>query len=160
MIKRVYEPTASCAPIVVVPKRTNGIRLCVDLSCLNDSVLREQYELPTIDQMLASLTGAHIFSKLDSNSGFYQIPLSPESMLLTTFTTLYRCFCYTRLPFGISSASEVYQKRMNDILHDLKGVLCLIDDILVFGKEKAEHDARLRAVLDRFRATNVTLNDK
>ena len=112
--------------------------------------------------MLARLTGARVFLKLDYNGGFYQIPLLPKSMLLTmcTFITPYGRFCYTRLSFGINSISEVYPKRMQYILQDLDGVLCLIDDVLVFGKNKAEHDARLHTVLDRFRAANVTLNDK
>ena len=160
VIKRVDEPTPWVAPIVVIPKKTSGIRLCVDLTQLNNAVLREQYTLPAIDQMLARIAGAKVFSKLDCNSGFYQIPLSNESMLLTTFTTPYGRWCYTRLPFGISSASEVYQRKMNDILRDLDGVQCLIDDVLVYGKDKTEHDARLHSVLDRFRRANVTLNDK
>ncbi len=159
VIKRVDEPTPWCAPIVVVPK-AKGIRLCADLTRLNTAVLREQYTMPVIDQLLASLTGATVFSKLDCNSGFYQIPLSEDSMLLTTFTTPYGRYCYTRLPFGISSASEVYQKRMNDILQGLTGTLCLIDDVLIFGKDQAEHDARLHAVLRRLRDAHVTLNDK
>jgi hypothetical protein len=84
VIKRVDEPTPWCAPIVVIPKKTSGIRLCVDMTRLNDAVLREQYTLPVIDQLLARLAGATVFSKLDCNSGFYQIPLSSESQLLTT----------------------------------------------------------------------------
>jgi transposase InsO family protein len=159
VIKRIDEPTPWIAPIVVVPKQ-KGIRLCVDLTQLNHAVLREQYTMPAIDQMLGRMAGAAVFSKLDCNSGFHQIPLSAESMLLTTFTTPFGRFAYTRFPFGISSASEVFQKRMNDILEGLEGVLCLIDDILVFGKDQAEHDSRLHAVLQRLRYANVTLNDK
>ncbi len=116
--------------------------------------------MPAIDQMLGCLTGATVFSKLGCNSGFYQIPLSAESMLLTTFTTPFGRFAYTRLPFGICSASEVFQKRMHDILQGLDGVQCLIDDVLIFGKDQMEHDTRLVAVLDRLRQAHVTLNDK
>ena len=104
--------------------------------------------------MLAKLTGARVYLKLDSNSSFYQIPLLLESILLTTFTIPYGSFCYTRLRLGIKSASEVY-KIINDILHDLNGDLYIIDDVLVFGKDKTEHDARLHAVLNRFHATNI-----
>jgi hypothetical protein len=160
VIKRVDEPTPWCAPIVVVPKKTSGIRIAVDLTRLNDAVLREQYTLPAIDQMLARMTGARIFSKLDCNSGFYQIPLSEQSMLLTTFTCAYGRYCYTRLPFGISSASEVFQRKMCDVLQDIEGVLCLIDDVMILWKDQAQHDTRLRAVLERFRKANITLNDK
>jgi hypothetical protein len=116
VIRRVDEPTPWCAPIVVIPKRTSGIRLCVDMTRLNEAVLREQYTLPVIDQLLARLAGATVYSKLDCNQGFHQIPLSSESQLLTTFTTPFGRWCYTRLPFGISSAVEVFSKRMGEIL--------------------------------------------
>jgi predicted aspartyl protease len=160
VIRRVDEPTPWYAGIVVLPKKTSGIRMCVDLTRLNDSVLREQYTLPAIDQMLARMTGAKLFSKLDCNSGFYQMPLSPESQLLTTFTTPFGRFCYQRLPFGHCSASEVYQRKICDLIDGLDGVLCLIDDVLIFGETKAQHDARLHEVLQRFRQANITLNDK
>ena len=68
--------------------------------------------LAAIDQMLARMAGAKVFSKLDCNSGFYQIQPLPESMLLTTFTTPHSRFCFTLSPFGISSASKVYQKHI------------------------------------------------
>jgi uncharacterized protein (DUF427 family) len=160
VIRKVDEPTAWCAGIVVVPKRSGDIRLCVDLSRLNEAMLREQHTLPDIGQMLASLTGATIFSKLDCNSGFHQVPLDTESALLTTFTTPFGRYCYTRLPFGISSASEHFQKRMSHILEGLEGVICLIDDILVHGKDKQEHDTRLMLTLQRIKAHGVTLNSK
>jgi transposase InsO family protein len=160
VIRRVDEPTPWCAPIVVIPKKTSGIRLCVDMTRLNEAVLREQYTLPVIDQLLARLAGATVYSKLDCNQGFHQIPLSSESQLLTTFTTPFGRWCYTRLPFGISSAVEVFSKRMGEILESQENALCLVDDVLVFGKDQAEHDARLREVLDRFRRAKVTLNEK
>jgi hypothetical protein len=160
VIRKVDEPTAWCAGIFVVPKRSGDIRLCVDLSRLNEAVLREQHTLPDIGQMLASMTGATIFSKLDCNSGFHQVPLDTESALLTTFTTPFGRYCYTRLPFEISSASDHFQKRMSRILKGLEGVMCLIDDILMHGKEKQEHDTRLMLTLQRIKAHGVTLYSK
>ena len=134
--------------------------MCIDLSKLNDSVLRERHILPTVDQTLSLLADAKVFSKLDCNSAFLQIPLSPESQLLTTFITPMGRFCFRRVPFGISSASEHYQKRISAILQGLEGVVCLIDDILVFGRDQTEHDDRLHAVLQRLLGAGVTLNDK
>ena len=74
---------------------------CVDFRPLNESVLREVHPLPRVDNTLAQLSGAKVFSKLDTNSGFWQIPLATESCLLTTFITPYRHFCFNKLPFGI-----------------------------------------------------------
>jgi hypothetical protein len=126
VIQRVDEPTSWCAPIVVVPKRTSGteapkIRLCVDLSRLNDSVEREKYSLPTIDQLLAGLAGATVFSKLDCNSAFNQVMLSAESAKLTTFISPFGRWNFRRLPYGISSASELFQKKIHDVLQNLEG---------------------------------------
>ncbi len=106
------------------------------------------------------MAGAKVFSKLDCNSGFHQIKLSEDSTLLTTFTTPFGRFAYKRLPFGISSASEIFQKKIHAILEGLNGVLCLIDDVVVFGRTQEEHDLRLHAVLERFRQAHVTVNDK
>ena len=125
---------------------------------LNESVMREVHPLPKVDMTLAQLTGAKWFTKLDTNSGFWQVPLAKESRLLTTFITPYGCFCFNKLPFGITSASEHFQRCMNEILRDLPGVVCHVDDILVTGTDKKEHDSRLHAVLKKLEAAGVTLN--
>ena len=101
VITKVEEPTPWCAGMVVIPKTSGKIRVCVDLKHLNESVLREIYQLPRVDDILAQLAGAKCFSKLDANSRFRQIPLNEKSWLLTTFLTLFGWYCFTKLPFGI-----------------------------------------------------------
>lgn len=158
VISRVDVPTPWCAGMVVAPKKSGGIRLCIDLKPLNQSVLREVHPLPKVDDTLAQLSGAKLFSKLDANSGFWQIPLSPSSRLLTTFITPVGRFCFNKLPFGIASAPEHFQKRMSRTLSGLSGVVCQMDDILVFGSDRAQHDTRLLSVLQRIESAGVTLN--
>ena len=162
VISKVDIPTPWCAGMVVAPKKSGDIRLCVDLKPLNQSVLREVHPLPKVDDTLAQLSGAklHVFSKLDANSGFWQIPLSPASRLLTTFITPSGRYCFNKLPFGISSAPEHFQKRMSSILTGLSGVVCQMDDVLVFGSDRAQHDTRLLAVLQRIQSAGVTLNSQ
>ncbi|KAK7889208.1 hypothetical protein WMY93_024768 [Mugilogobius chulae] len=109
---------------------------------------------------LGQLAGAKVFSKLDAKAGFWQIPLSKESSLLTTFITPFGRYCYNRLCFGLSSAPEHFQKRMQQILEGLEGVVCQMDDILIWGADQKEHDERLRRALTRLRDAGVTLNDK
>ena len=121
-------------------------------------MLQEVHPIPRVDEALAQLAGATVFSKLDANSGFWQIPLSPESRPLTTFITPFGRYHFNKLPFGISSAPELFQRRMNSILEGLEGVVCLMDDVLVYGKDEAEHDARLLRVLERLEAVGATLN--
>ena len=73
------------------------VRICVDLTKLNESVCRKRHQLPALEQTLAQIAGAQVFSKLDANSGFWQIPLSEESALLTSFITPYGWYCFNRL---------------------------------------------------------------
>ena len=156
VISCVSEPIPWCAAMVVVPKPSGAVRICVDMKPLNENVLREVHPMPKVDTTLAQLTGATVFSKLDANSGFWQIPLAKESRLLTTSIIPYGRFCFNKLPFRISSAPEVFQHHMNDILSGLPGVLCHVDDILVFGGTPGEHDRRLQAVLERIKNAGVT----
>ncbi len=114
-------------------------------------MLREVHPIPGVDQTLAKLSGARVFSKLDANSGYWQIPLAEESHKLTTFVTPHGRFCFNKLPFGISSAPELFQRRINGILDGLDGVICMMDDILVFARDANEHDRKLQQ-------KNVTLN--
>ena len=160
VVRKITEPTEWCAGMVVAPKKTGAMRICVDLKPLNESVKREIYPIPTVDEIMAQLSGSKLFSKLDANSGFWQIPLAKDSQPLTTFVTPHGRYCFNKLPFGISSATEVYQKRMNDILEGLPGVLCLVDDTIIFARTQEEHDQRLRAALQRLSDANVTLNEE
>ena len=159
VIVRVEQPTDWCAPMVVVPKK-DDVRICVDLTKLNESVRLERHEMPSVEYTLGQLSDARIFSKLDANSGFWQVPLADESALLTTFITPFGRFCFKRLPFGISSAPEHFQRRMSAILEGIDGVLCQMDDILILGATQSQHDERIREVLKRLQKENVTLNSK
>ena len=160
VIRKISKPTEWCAGMVVVPKKSGAIRICVDLKPLNETVKREIHPIPIVDEIMAQLAGSKIFSKLDANSGFWQIPLAKPSQPLTTFVTPFGRYCFNKLPFGITSAPEVYQKRMNDILEGLPGVLCLIDDIIIFAQTQEEHDLQLRAALQRLEKAHVTLNEE
>ena len=111
-----------------------------------------------MDQTLAQLAGAKLFSKLDANSGFWQIQLAPSSSLLTTFIAPFGRFCFRRLPFGISSAPEHFQRRMSEALSGLAGTVCMMDDVLVYGENREEHDERLTGVLQRLSDLGMTLN--
>ena len=120
VISKIDEPTDWCAGMVVVPKEDGRVRICVDLTQLNQSVCRERHILPLVEQTLAQIGGAKHFSKLDANSGFWQIELDPETAKLTTFITPVGRFCFNRLLFGITSTPEHFQRRMTEILCDIE----------------------------------------
>ena len=111
VIKKVDKPTDRCHPIVV-PKPNGDIRLCVDLTKLNAGVERELYPLESIEETLGKLGEECVFmSKVDANSGYWQVPLSEESQELTTFITPIGRFCCTRGPYGLSSMQEIFGKK-------------------------------------------------
>ena len=115
--------------------------------------------MPAVDHVLAQLSGATVFSKLDTNSGFWQIRLAEESRKLTTFITPMGRYCFNRLPFGITSAPEHFQQKMSQILEGQEGAVCMMDDILIYGSTQDEHDSRLISVLDKIKASGATLNE-
>ncbi|KAL5467268.1 hypothetical protein EMCRGX_G031471 [Ephydatia muelleri] len=84
--------------------------ICLDPRPLNKVILREHYQLPTLEDISTRLTGAKVFSKLDASHGYWQVPLDEESQLLITFNSLFGRYCYTRMPFGIKSVQEIFQK--------------------------------------------------
>lgn len=159
VIERVTQPTEWCAPMVpVLKKNTAKARICVDLTKLNKSVKREHYILPTPDEVTAKLSGATVFSSLDAASGFWQILLHPDSCKLTTFITPFGRYCFKRLPFGITSAPEIFQRKMLETLEGLEGIEVFMDDILVYGTSMEQHDARLEKVLQRVESAGLKLN--
>ena len=127
---------------------------------LNESVCRERHLLPAVEQTLTQLAGAQVFTKLDANSGFWQIPLANESVLLTTFITPFGRFCFNHLPFGITSAPEHFQRHMTELFTDIDGIVCLMDDILVHGRSSEEHNKQPTTVLQRLEKAGLTLNER
>ena len=139
VISKIDEPTP-CAGIVIemvievviVPaKSSDSVHICVDFCPLNDSVLRKVHPLPKVEETLAQLSGDIVFSKIDANCGFCQILLTECFCPFITFITPFGRYCFNKLPFGIWSASEHFQKQMNNILSGMPGVLCHMGDVLI-----------------------------
>ena len=124
------------------------------------NILKEVHPLPSVDFTLAKFGGSKIFSKMDANSAFWQRKLSNESRLLTTFFTPWGRFCFNRLPYGISTGSEQFQRCMSEKLEGMEAVEVLIDDIIVHGADQKQHDQRLIAVQNKLAKANITLNQK
>ena len=157
VIPKINEPTDWCSGMEVVPKPNNSVRICVDLTKLNRYVKRERHILPSVDHVLAQIGDAKFFSKLDANSGFWQIELSPDSSKLTTSIAPFGRYKFNRLLFGISSAPELFQKKMVEILSDCDGVVGLIDDLLIYGNKEEHHRCHV-TVLEKLKREGVTLN--
>ena len=153
------EPTDWVNSMVTVIK-PEKIRVCIDPRDLNQAIKREHYPMKTIEEVVAEMPEAKLFSVLDATSRYWLMKLDEESSKLCTFNTPFGRYRFTRLPFGIKSAPEVFQKKMSQVLEDIDGAEAIVDDILVWGRDIQEHDARLKKVLDRVKEVNLKLNPK
>ena len=160
IIEKVDGPTPWVSPIVVVPKDSGEVRICVDMREANQAVKREKHLMPTVDDLITDLNGATVFSKLDLSSGYHQFELSPESRNITTFSTHVGLRRYKRLLFGINAAAEIFQNAIEEILAGLPGCNNISDDIIVFGRGQKEHDTNLRGVLERLKQYNIRLKEE
>ena len=158
IIEKANGPTPWVSPLVVIPKKNGDVRLCVDMRMANKAIKRERHPAPTIDDLIHTLNGATVFSKLDLRSGYHQLTIAPECREITTFATHKGLWRYSRLNFGTNSASEIFQKTINEQIHDIPGALNISDDVIIFGKTQSDHDAALKAVFQKFAKVNLTLN--
>ncbi|XP_043223982.1 uncharacterized protein K02A2.6-like [Amphibalanus amphitrite] len=154
------EPTDWCHPLVLVAKDT-GVRICIDLTKLNKFVKRPLHPLITPREAISQVpTDARFFSTLDAKSGYWQLPLHPESQHLTTFITPWGRYKFLRAPMGLISTGDEYCRRGDIALQGLNNFVKVVDDILVYSKTLEEHERHLRALLDRCREHSITLNEK
>ena len=172
IIEQVDHPTDWVSSMLVVTKPSTEaegetkLRICLDPRDLNLAIKREHFPMPTIEEIATRLNGAKLFSVFDASNGFWQVELDDESSSLTTFNTPFGRYRWKRMPFGINSAPEVWQRKMREHIEGLKGVEVIADDFVIvgFGNRPAEwqtdHDRNVRAFLDRCRERNLKLNKK
>lgn len=161
VIEPVESPPTWVNPLVIVPKKdssSTSIRMCVDMRAANAAVIREPYQIPTLEELLHELNGCTVFTKLDLNKGYHQIALDTESRDLTAFATHRGIFRYTRLIFGMSSAAELYQREIEHALIGIPGVRNISDDIIIGGRNTEELLDRMNKVFQRLREKHLTIN--
>ncbi|CAB3981067.1 Hypothetical predicted protein [Paramuricea clavata] len=141
IIEKAEGPTPWVSPVCIVPKPSGEITLCVDMRQANEAIQRERHPIPTIDEI-----------------SFHQIELAEESRGITTFATHCGLYRYKRLMFGITSAPEVYQHIIQQVLQGCEGVQNIADDIILHGPTIELHDQRLTKVLERLQEKGLTLN--
>ncbi|XP_037871580.1 uncharacterized protein LOC119629540 [Bombyx mori] len=158
VIRKVTHPTPWVNSLVVVAKTNGKMRICLDPRPLNKAIQRAHFQLPTINELATKLNGAKYFSVLDANSGFWSVKLDKESADLCTFITPFGRYQYLRLPFGLNCAPEVFHAKLKQLLEGLDGVESFIDDIIVWGSTRREHDVRLNALFQKARDINLKFN--
>ena len=136
------------APMVFVRKKSGDIRLCVDYRELNKKTTKDAYPLPLPDEVQDRLAGSAIFSTLDLQCGYWQMPVHPDDRAKTAFCPgpgmgLYQ---FTRMPFGLTGAPSSFQRLMDKLFHDMPFVTTYIDDVLIHSATEELHQQHLRAV--------------
>ena len=146
--------------MVTIPKKNGQFRICLDPKDLNAVIQREHYPLLVIEDVATRLHEARTFSVLDASNGFWQVELDEQSSLLTTFHTPFGR--WLRI-FGLSSAPEVFQRRMHELIEGLEGIEVIADDFVIVGYGKTQeeatlsHDRNLIAFLKRCEERGVKL---
>ena len=164
VIAPINEPTPWVSSLAVAVKKSGVLRICIDPRPLNAALKRERYQLPVLEDILPELSKARVFSTVDLKSGYLHCVLAPESSVLTTFATPYGRYRWIRLPFGLSASSEIFQKHLTHALENLPGLLCIVDDILIYGtgetdeEATANHDRSLQDLLQRCKDRGIALN--
>ncbi|MES9881486.1 MAG: reverse transcriptase family protein [Sedimenticola sp.] len=149
------------SPVVLVKKKDGTHRFAVDYRKLNKITHSISHPLPRLECVFDTLgqAQAKIFSTLDLASGFWQIPMDPETKHKAAFITHDSIYEWTRMPFGLKNAPMSFQMIMGQVLRGLnwKHVLCYIDDILVFSSNFHEHIQHLDLVFQKLREAKLTL---
>lgn len=157
VITPVTEPTDWVLSMVAAHKKDKReIRLCINPK-ENTALKRPHHPMRSVEEVAAQMSGATVFSVLDAKNSFWQIRLDKKSSLLTTFSTPFGRYRFLRMPFGINSASEVFQRSMEQLFAGYPFSV-IIDDIIIGGRGVAEHNANLRKVLERAWEVNLRLN--
>ena len=111
-----------------VRKPNGSICLCLDPTHLNKYIVHPHNNSKTLDDILPKLTGAKKFSIVDSTKSFFNLSLTRKASLLMTFGTMYRRYCYLRVPMGALLSSDVYQYKVNEIFEDISQCVGIADD--------------------------------
>jgi len=133
------------APVLLVKKKDESSRLCVDYGQLNKMTIKNKYPFPRIDDLMDQLHGSSVFSKIDLRLGNHQILVKADDVQKTAFRSRYGHYEYVVMPFGVTNAPPVFMDYMNRIFRPFldKFVVVFIDDILIYSKTQEEHEEHL-----------------
>lgn len=162
--KGFIEPSTAAwaAPVMFVRKKDGSLRFCIDFRALNDITKKNKYPIPLMEETLARISRAKIFTKLDIRQAFHRIRMDADSEELTSFRTRYGQYKCKVLPFGLTNGPATFQHYMNDVLFEYLDNFCTayMDDILIFSEDPLEHQAHVEKVLQRLQSAGLQIDLK
>ena len=129
VVEKIDRPTDWVSCPITVKKSNGNVRICLDPKPLNRALKRSHYPVPTLTDILPEFTKARIFTVADVRNGFWHVQLDRASSDLTTLNTPFGRYCWRRLPFAISPAPEIFQRKLHEALEGMDGVYTIADDI-------------------------------
>ncbi|UTT90605.1 hypothetical protein NDA17_003647 [Ustilago hordei] len=145
------------SPVLFVPKKDGGLRLCVDYRGLNEITVKNKAPLPLIEEQLFLLRKARIYTKLDLRAAYNLIRIAKGDEWKTAFGTQLGLYEYLVMPFGLANAPAHFQSFINDIFRDIIGVYVVVylDDFLIFSDTEEVHVKHVTEVLTRLRSNRL-----
>ncbi|GJW82792.1 putative reverse transcriptase domain-containing protein [Tanacetum coccineum] len=138
------------ASVLFVKKKDGSFQMCINYRELNKLTMKNRYLLPRINDLFDQLQGSSVYSKIDLRSGYHQLRVREEDILKTAFETRYGHYEFQVMPFGLTNAPAVFMDLMNYMCKPFldKFMIVFIDDILIYSKNKKEHEEHLKAILE------------
>jgi len=158
IIRKQPNATRWVSSVLVTPKKNGDLRICLNPKPLNRAVKRPHHYPPTLDEILPKLAGCKYFSSLDQSSGYWNVQVDEESQELLTFNTPFGRYSFKRLPFGLNSSQDVFQRAVDETFGSIPNVYCIADDILIAAKTRQEHDTAVNRILQKCRESGFRLN--
>jgi len=148
--------------MVPVRKKNGDIRIYIDFRNLNRACQKDNFPLPTMEQILQSVAGSKLLSFLDGFSRYNQILVHPDDRLKMTFRTNLGTYSYQKVPFGLINVGATFQHAMDITFKDLinKIVFIYLDDITVYSRDKNNHLNDLKHIFERCKKYGISLNPK
>ncbi|KAJ1596852.1 hypothetical protein NDA11_003708 [Ustilago hordei] len=145
------------SPVLFVPKKDGGLRLCVDYRGLNEITVKNRAPLPLIEEQLFLLRKARIYTKLDLRAAYNLIRIAKGDEWKTAFGTQLGLYEYLVMPFGLANAPAHFQSFINDIFRDIIGVYVVVylDDFLIFSDTEEVHVKHVTEILTRLRSNRL-----
>ncbi|XP_047987137.1 uncharacterized protein LOC125226991 [Leguminivora glycinivorella] len=148
------------APVVMVPKKDGGTRVCVDYRQLNAITTPDVYPLPRIDDLLHNAKRTPFMSTIDLRAGYWQIKVKDEDQAKTSFVTPFGMYLFLRMPFGLRNAPATFQRLMDGFRISLSHIKLLVylDDLIIMSTSFEQHLKDLQDVFARLKEYNLTAN--